>query len=257
MKQDRSKTYWGILFLVLAAFLFLDGTGILPPTLDAFSIAFLGIGTILALHSLYEISFLGFYTGIAIAYFELSKMLDIPHVSISLLALTVILLTIGTSLLVPSNYINKTKEKRMQKYKIYDQNWESRADAYEDPNLVGKYQTVENRDNENYAYGKNSFGATSKYITMDNLQGATLECSFGELKAYFDGSTIVNPPIDITLHCNFGTIELYLPKEWNINPMVKVSLGNIEEKNHPVCSNGPVVNLMGSVSFGSVQIIYV
>ena len=92
---------------------------------------------------------------------------------------------------------------------------------------------------------------------MSNLQGATLECSFGELKAYFDGSTIDNPPIDITVHCNFGSIELYIPKEWNINPMVKVSLGNIVEKNHPNCSNGPVVNLMGSVSFGSVQIIYI
>lgn len=257
MKQKHSKTMWGILFIVLAAILILDGTGILPTTLDIFSIIFLGIGAIIAIHSLYEITFFGFYTGIAIVYYELSQMIHIPFVSIPILALAVILLSIGTSLLIPSSYINHIKENRMQKYKINDQDWENRAEDYDDPDRVGKYQTVENRDNENYAYGKNSFGATSKYITMNNLQGATLECSFGELKAYFDGSTIVNPPIDITVHCNFGSIELYLPKEWNINPMVKVSIGNIAEKNRPTGSNGPVVNLMGSVSFGSIQIIYV
>lgn len=257
MKQNRSKIWWGILFIVLAAFLILDGTGILPMELDVFSIVFLGIGAIMAIHSLYEITFFGFYTGIAIVYYELSKVLNIPWVSIKILVLAVILLSIGTSLLIPSSYINRIKEKRMEKYKINDQVWENRAEDYDNPDLVGKFQTVENRDNENYAYGKNSFGATSKYITMNNLQGATLECSFGELKAYFDGSTIVNPPIDITLHCNFGSIELYVPKEWNINPMVKVSIGNIDEKNRPARSDGPVVNLMGSVSLGSVQIIYV
>lgn len=257
MKQDRSKTWWGILFIVLATILILEETGILPKELDVFCIVCLGIGAIIAIHSLYEITFFGFYTGIAIVYYGLSKIINIPSVSIKILVLTVILLSIGTSLLIPSSYKYRIKEKRMQKYKINDQDWENRAEDYENPDFVGKYQTVENKDTENYAYGKNSFGATSKYITMSNLQGATLECSFGELKAYFDGSVIVNPPIDITLHCNLGSIELYIPKEWNINPMVNCLLGNIEEKNRHDCSDGPVVNLMGSVSLGSVQIIYV
>lgn len=256
MKQNYSKTIWGILFIVLAAILIVDRTGIFSTTY-IFSILFLGIGVIITLHSLYELTFLSFYTGIAFVYFSLSQMINLPHLSIPILVLAVILLSIGTSLLIPPSYIYHIKQKRMQKYKINDQDVENRPEDYEDPDRVGKYQTVENLDKENYAYGKNSFGATSKYITMSNLQGATLECSFGELKAYFDGSTIGNPPIDITLHCNFGSIELYIPKEWNINPMVNVSLGNIQEKNHPDCSNGPVVNLMGSVSFGSVQIIYV
>ena len=129
--------------------------------------------------------------------------------------------------------------------------------AYEDPDRIGKYQQVENRDSENFAYCKNTFGATSKYISLNDLQGATLDCKFGELKAYFDGSVITNHPIDITVHCSFGSIELYVPKSWKINPIANVSLGNIEEKNKNVNADGPVVNLMGSVSFGSVFIIYV
>ena len=110
-------------------------------------------GVILSLHSLYEMAFFGFYSGIAIVYYELSKMIQIPFVSIPILVLAVILLSIRTSLLVPSSYTNRIKEKRMQKYKINDQDWENRPEDYEDPDRVGKYQTVENLDKENYAYG--------------------------------------------------------------------------------------------------------
>ncbi len=256
MKHSMSKALWGILFIALAAIIILEGTGILPNEADTFGIILLGIGAIMAIHSLYEITFPGFYTGIAIVYYELSRMIDLPFVPVKILIIAVILLSIGTSLLIPSSLKYSIRERRMKKYKIgYQYNDENAA--YEDPDRIGKYQQVENRDSENFAYCKNTFGATSKYISLNDLQGATLDCKFGELKAYFDGSVITNPPIDITVHCSFGSIELYVPKSWKINPIANVSLGNIEEKNKNVNADGPVVNLMGSVSFGSVFIIYV
>lgn len=256
MKQKITYKLWGLLFILLAAILLLKEVDIIPNNINIWGITVLCIGAIMAIHSLYELTFPGFYTGLAIVYFELSNMTALPYVSILVLAIAVVFLSIGTSLLIPARLKYIINDKRMRKHRNYNQR-KDYEDAYADPDRVGKYQTVENNDSEYYAYGKNSFGATSKYINIKNLQGATLECKFGELKAYFDGSVIENPPIDINVHCSFGTIKLYIPNSWKINPIANVSFGDIQEKNRNDATNGPVVNLLGYVSFGSIEINYI
>lgn len=257
MKHSLSKTLWGIAFIILGAIYILDKTNILPQQTDIINIIIIAVGCLLALRSLFDISAFGFYAGVAIAYYPLSKITDLPFLQIYVLAIAVFLLSIGTSLILPSKLKYSIRENRMKKHKIGYEQRKVDAEAYENPDKVGKYQNVENNDSENYSYCKNTFGATSKYITLNNLQGATLDCSFGELKAYFDGSVISNPPIDITVHCSFGSIELYIPKEWKVNPIANVTLGNIEEKNRNNTPDGPIVNILGTVSFGSVEIIYI
>lgn len=259
MKYSKTKLTFGLVLIALAALLIFDATGILPAGIDPVRIFILALGVSLTFHSLCDFSFPGIYSGIAIIYYTLSKMLKLPYVSIPVLFVVVVLLSIGSSLIIPVQWTRKLRERRYRKRRINTQpNFSNKEPVtFGNERTEFDFEKAENLDDADFAYCKNTFGATSKYITSSNLQGASFDCNFGEIKAYFDGSTISNPPIDITVHCSFGTIELYVPKYWKVNPIANVSLGNISEKNKVDFTNGPVVNLVGNISFGSVVIIYV
>lgn len=130
-------------------------------------------------------------------------------------------------------------------------------EEYENGDKVGEHQRVVEETTENSVYCSNTFGATTKYINSNNLQRATLDCSFGEIKAYFDNAVVQNPSVEICVHVSFGSVELYIPREWTVVQNANVFAGSVNEKNRN-CSDGrPVVELVGEVNFGAVTIIYV
>lgn len=142
-------------------------------------------------------------------------------------------------------------------YKYSNQNKHAEWDDYDDPDKVGRHQTVFNEDTNDTFYGSNRFGASAKYINTGDFKKADLDCSFGELKVYFDSAKIISESAEIHVRQSFGSTQLFIPKEWQIIPKASVFAGAIEERNCNKSTGSPVVYLTGEVKFGSVIITYV
>ena len=103
-----------------------------------------------------------------------------------------------------------------------------------------------------------NFGGSTKYFKTENLETAALQCNFGGIDAYMDGSTL--SPNGATLHVdlNFGGIDLYVPKEWRVINDLSVSLGGVDEVGRSIATtDSPTLTLTGKVAFGGIDIHYV
>lgn len=58
-------------------------------------------------------------------------------------------------------------------YKYSNQNKHAEWDDYDDPDKVGKHQTVFNEDTNDTFYGSNRFGASAKYINTGDFKKQT------------------------------------------------------------------------------------
>lgn len=102
-----------------------------------------------------------------------------------------------------------------------------------------------------------SFGGSIKYVNSDNFQSAKVRCSFGSMKVYFDNAVICNGEAVVALDVSFAGVELYVPKTWNVINSAEAAFGAIDEKNRNYSDGTPVLRIVGKVSFGGVEIVYV
>ncbi len=112
-------------------------------------------------------------------------------------------------------------------------------------------------DAERHAKIQTTLGYSSNYIKTDKFEEADLRCRFGGIEVHFDKAKLHNGKGTIRVDLSFGVIELYIPKEWIVRKNVKVALAVVEEKGTSKGESGNYLNLMGKVSFGAVEIIYV
>lgn len=103
---------------------------------------------------------------------------------------------------------------------------------------------------------KVNFGSTIKYVNSQNFQKAFFDCSFGDMKVYFDNANVENEQAEIYLDVSFGGIELFVPKNWNLVDNINTSLAGIEYKNRPGTTNKNII-LKGKISFSGITIVYV
>ncbi len=101
-----------------------------------------------------------------------------------------------------------------------------------------------------------SFSSSAKYVKSDDFTNAALNCSFGEMKVYFDDAMIQHGEAQIRLNVSFGSVELYIPKTWTVINDASAAFGAIDEKNRNESAGTPIVRLRGDVTFGGVSIIY-
>jgi predicted membrane protein len=102
------------------------------------------------------------------------------------------------------------------------------------------------------------FGGSTKYFKSDNFEEGSLKCSFGGIEAYFDDVKL--SPRGATLHISvqFGGIEIYVPKTWRVQINTTAILGAVEESGkHNPDPDSPTLTIVGTCSFGGVDILYV
>lgn len=124
---------------------------------------------------------------------------------------------------------------------------------------AGTSQFVDSGEN---VYGNSinmstTFGGSTKYINTDEFENATISCTFGAMKVYFDNATMKTGEAVVDLDVSFAGVELYVPRTWSVNSNVKAAFGGVEQRN---CSNGdlgPMLRLTGEVNFGGVKVIYI
>lgn len=107
-------------------------------------------------------------------------------------------------------------------------------------------------------YYNNKFAESTKYVRTSNLVNAKLENCFGELKVYFDNATIIQENVVIDVSCIFGEVQVFVPRQWNVQQNISAVFADVKEvyKGQPMAEL-PRVNIVGSVTFGEVQIIYI
>lgn len=103
----------------------------------------------------------------------------------------------------------------------------------------------------------NSFESSVKYVKADNFERANINCSFGEVKVYFDDAQIHCDEAIIRVDNKFGSINLYVPKEWYVTNEASAMFGGVEERNRSVTNGTPKVKITGNVGFGNVAVTYI
>lgn len=248
MNRNKNSIFWGLMLIAIACYLILSQLHIVPLVMSVSKIV-LGaffFGTLI--NSISSRSFGGFFFSLAFLWIIFDSLFKFPIISTKIILIIALLLTIGFSIIFPKNHRignNFTEKKHME--------W----DDYDDPDKVGKHQTVYNEDTNEYFYSRNNFGASAKYINTADFKKANLECSFGELKVYFDSAKIVGDSAEIHVKQSFGCTQLFIPKEWTVIQKASVFAAAIEERNNNKSTGSPVVYLTGEVSFGSIIITYV
>jgi len=101
-----------------------------------------------------------------------------------------------------------------------------------------------------------SFSSGVKYVSADDFVKANINCSFGEVKVYFDDAFIRCEEAVINLNVKFGSVQLYFPKDWYVENHAVAVFGGIEEKNRSITTGNPKVRLVGDVAFGDVSVTY-
>lgn len=241
--MKNKNVFMGVLLIAIAVFLILNQFGLITPGISGWNIVLGGFFLGLLVKGIKDKSFYGIFFPIAFLWLIFDDILGFREISSGTVMVVALLLSIGFSYLFPQKQHQEKKEMK----------W----DDYENGDKVGEHQRVVEETTESSVYCSNTFGATTKYINSNNLQRATLDCSFGEIKAYFDNAVVQNPSIEICVHVSFGSVELYIPREWTLVQNANVFAGSVSEKNRN-CSDGrPVVELVGEVNFGAVTIIYV
>lgn len=103
----------------------------------------------------------------------------------------------------------------------------------------------------------NSFESSVKYVKADNFERANINCSFGEVKVYFDDAQIHCSEAIIRVDNKFGSINLYVPKEWYVTNEANAMFGGVEERNRSVTTGSPRAKIIGNVGFGNVTVTYI
>ncbi len=252
MKKKGIKSrniFWGIFLVLAAVFLvvsqlgFVEGVGVVSIFFAIFFIAMLIDGLVRG-------SFGTILFSIAFLCIVFDKPLGIEAITPWAVLGAALLGTIGLNMIF--------KRKKHYHVNISGKNWSREKGAViVDGEIVEEEGANDEDSSGGRVFFKSHFGEAVKYVNSDSFEYASLECSFGDMKVYFDNAVIVNGNAVIDLDLSFGAVELYLPKEWTVVDHIDTSFAGVDEKNRNKSTGSPVVTLTGSVSFAGVTIVYI
>ena len=252
-KRNRAKNiFWGAFLILAAAFLvvsrlgFLEGIGLASILFAVFWVAIMVEGII-------SRSFGKILFSLAFLAIIFDDPLGIEAITPWTVLVAALIGTIGLNMIFKKKHYHFESEwEHHGGEKIVDV--EVTMDEEESYNEADRQA---NGLNGNKVFFRTSFGSAVKYVNSDNFEYASLECSFGAMKVYFDNAIIRNGNATIDLDVSFGGVELYFPKHWNVINQTDTAFGGVDEKNHNNSTGSPVINLTGDVNFAGVTIIYI
>ncbi|MFV0485265.1 MAG: hypothetical protein ACK5MU_03530 [Candidatus Saccharimonadales bacterium] len=227
-KRKAMRAFWGVYFLAAAVIVLLQGFGVI--TIGA------NIGILMALIALLSLAiafimqrfWLGSFMAVASGVTIASATGLIPALTGEQVGMTFA----AAGLAGVAFHI------------LFHRSWRKNSMKY-----VG-------RDGSNHA--DVSFTGTTKYFKDEAFEKALLDCSFGDIKAYFEEVKLKGKTARIKIDNNFGAIELFLPKNWAVDNQLNMSFGGVSEQNHPALTpDSPQIILEGEVNFGGVTITYI
>ncbi|WP_069999048.1 LiaF transmembrane domain-containing protein [Cellulosilyticum sp. I15G10I2] len=230
MKKERY--FWGALFILAGIFLVVSKLGYLPD-INVFSLlltAFLGA---VIVKSIPRLNYAGILFPLAFIAIIYDKELGITAITPWTVLLAALLGSIGLSIIFH-------RQVKWAHHHHHDYSFEK----------------IDIEDEGHVVY-KSAFGESVKYINTDKFEQGDFECSFGAMKIYFDHAVMKNESAIVKLEVAFAGVELFVPKNWKVENRTSVFLGGVSEKNRAYESVTNTLTLVGDVSFGGVEIIYI
>lgn len=243
--------FWGIILVLAAVSLVVSQLGLVEGV-GAFSVVFGIFFLAMLIQGIVRRSFGTILFAIAFLCIVFDEPLGIEAITPWTVLGAALLGTIGLNMVF----------KRKKHYHFYADWSEEKAgrksgDRYVDSEVVDEEERETDGLSGSRIFFRNSFGEAVKYVNSDNFEFASLECSFGAMKVYFDNAVIQNGSATIDLDVSFGGVELFFPKEWKIVDHTDTSFSGVEEKNGSRSAGSPVVTLTGDINFSGVTIIYI
>lgn len=237
-----SRAFWGVGFITAAVFLVLSQLGLITEEISAWNVMVGLLCVVMFVTSIVKRSFGGIFFSLGLAWLTFGEIIGLPDVNFFTMILIVVLLSVGFGFIFPKKH-----------FRHNDKEWQ----AYEREDQVGERQQVKDVEENGYVRCSNSFGALAKYVNTADFKGGRFNNSFGELKVYLDQANLVNGPVEVYVEDSFGKISLFIPKEWKVVQDISVFAGSVDERNRNLGSSDKILNLVGSVNFGEIEITYV
>jgi len=233
-EMEKGRIFWGILFVLIGIFLVVSKIGYFA-NLNVFTSLLTGFLVVVIVKSLLRLNFAGVFFPLAFICIIYDKQLGITNITPWTVLIAALLGSIGFSMIF---------HKRIK--------WMDTQFNCEDY----KFEKIDVEDGS-YIGFKTSFGSSIKYINTDHFEQADLNCSFGEMKVYFDNAAMSNNNAVVRINASFSGIELYIPKSWNVENKTNVVLGSIDEKNRNNQITTNTLTLVGDIKLSGVEIIYI
>lgn len=104
---------------------------------------------------------------------------------------------------------------------------------------------------------ENDFGDTVKYISSKSLSEIYMDNSFGNMVVYFNNAKMMNHNAKVYVHTSFGNAVLHVPASWKVKINGDTAFSRIEEIGQCNPEGENVLEVIGNVSFGALQIKYI
>ncbi len=235
MKQNKNMILG--LFFVLCAFLFLGSSLNLFPNVNIIQLLIIVFSAIFLVRSIITRRVWEALISFGVLYYVGSDYLNLPRLSLFTVAVTLVLLGIGISLLLPKSYAKY--EKYTSNYNGDTSQQHSRSEFHGD--IIDE---------------EIAFGSRDKYISSQNFTRGDFEVVFSNMRLYLDQCQLQSDSAYIKVEVVFSSMTIYVPKEWAVSVNAEVIFSGNTVVGTPE-SPTKTITIVGEVVFSSLKIIYV
>ncbi|PWF99679.1 LiaF transmembrane domain-containing protein [Levilactobacillus bambusae] len=251
------KWFWGLFFLVAAAFLVTSQLGLLSIQIGwvACLLAIFFVGTLIA--ALSHFSVWGSAFSLAFLAIVFAKPLGIALSAWAILG-TALLISIGLSILlfpfIRNHHVKWMKNKFVSHNWVDDDNWHHHGHSgHYHPNAEVDVETMYDPQTMVRATMNN----TIRYIQSDHFETATIYAKMSGVKVYFDNVTVAGDHAEISVDASLSGVDLFVPRAWNVIPQLNLSMSGVTETDLGATKTGPTVYINGQLSLSGLTIHYI
>lgn len=239
MKSGR--IFWGLALILCSLCLIFNQFGLLGE-FGVWTIILTLMAASVFLNGIINFSIGKTVFGAAVLLFLWKDFIGLKDLSIWIIGISAILLGTGLSLL-----FHPLQEKRKKKK----------------AGFAATHNVSQNGNNsQHFSYGSDiklerRFSGGMEYIRSNDFKSADIESHFSGLKVYFDDAVIQGESATLHMDVSFSGVELFIPSEWSVDNRLEPFAGSVEiEPRRNGIAATKLLKLKGSVSFGSIKVIY-
>ena len=224
------KIFWGLFFIIASGLIIVNQLNIFTDV-NLISLLFTILLVAILVKSLFARSFVGTFFPLAFLAIIYAEPLEITNLTPWPVLTAALFCSIGFTIIFGGNHYKHDVREFTEETIEFDQ------DNVVDVNV--------------------SFGASTKYVNVVDLEKVNISCNFGAAKVYLDKAVLKKSKAVIDVNVSFAGVEIYIPKNCRIENRADVTLGAIEEKNNNNSVTDCEIIITGKCSFAGVEIIYI
>jgi predicted membrane protein len=102
----------------------------------------------------------------------------------------------------------------------------------------------------------NAFGTSTKYFNNEEIYSVMVDNAFGAINLYFQKAILPNGICEVRVDNAFGAVNLYIPSDWVVRSTPSTALGAVTNQHiNPDDPDAPVIEIKASSSFGNIRIL--